>query len=372
MCSIENPHDPIVQKDIEYLVDYFDFSALHNSTVLISGATGLIGSQLVKALSCLNRMKGANITIYALIRDTRKAQTVFQEFYAYENIRFVVHDIRQELILDEDIDYVIHGASITASKTFITKPVETIDTAYVGTRAMLEFAKEKQVKGFVYLSSMEVFGITDDRLTDVTESDYGYIDILNPRSSYSESKRLCECLCACYAQEYDLPVKIARLTQVVGTGLDYNDTRVAAQFARSVIENKDIVLKTEGKTLRPIVYTRDVLTGIFTVLLKGQNGVAYTVANKVSAITIRETAEMVIKKIADGKIKLVFDIDVPAEYAPNLNLNLNLNTTKLESLGWKAEVGIEEAYRRMVESMRERTKNMNQYLKTGEIYILCV
>ncbi|MDR0348291.1 MAG: hypothetical protein LBH90_02205, partial [Tannerella sp.] len=96
----------------------------------------------------------------------------------------------------------------------------------------------------------------------------------------------------------------------------------------------------------------DALAGIFTVLLKGQNGEAYTVANKATAITIRETAEMIIERIADNKIKLVFDIDVPAEYAPNLNLNLNLNTMKLESLGWKAEVGIEEAYRRMIESMR--------------------
>jgi dTDP-glucose 4,6-dehydratase len=182
------------------------------------------------------------------------------------------------------------------------------------------------------------------------EGDYGYIDILNPRSSYSESKRMCECLCACYAREYGLPVTIARLTQVVGAGIDYHDTRVAAQFARSVIESRDIVLKTEGKTLRPVVYTRDAIAGIFTVMLKGQTGEAYTVANKASAITIRETAEMIIKEIANNRIKLVLDIDVPAEYAPNLNLS----TTKLESLGWKAEVGIEEAYRRMIESMKGR------------------
>jgi dTDP-glucose 4,6-dehydratase len=354
MYAIESPRDPIVQEDIEYLVENCDFSALYNSSILVSGATGLIGSQLVKVLSCLNRIKKADITIYALIRDVHKAQTVFQELYGYEKICFLLHDIRQMPVFNDNIEYIIHCASITASKSFIESPVETIDTAYMGARAMLDFAREKQVKGFVYLSSMEVFGITDNRLPDVKEIDYGYIDILNPRSSYSESKRLCECLCASYTQEYGVPVKIARLTQVVGGGMDYHDTRVAAQFARSVIEGKDIILKTEGKTLRPIVYTRDALTGIFTVLLKGQNGEAYTVANKATAITIRETAEMIIEKMADNKIKLVFDIDVPAEYAPNLNLNLNLNTTKLESLGWKAEVGIEEAYRRMIGSMKNR------------------
>jgi dTDP-glucose 4,6-dehydratase len=354
MYSIESPYDRIEQEDVEYLVEHFDFSPLNNSSVLITGATGLIGSQLVKVLSCLNRIKNVNITIYALVRDMQKTQKIFGKLHEHEKIHLVVHDICQKLTIPEKIDYIIHGASITASRSFVEKPVETIDTAYMGTHSLLDFAKEKQIKGFVYLSSMEVFGITDDRLVEVKEIDYGYIDILNPRSSYSESKRMCECLCACYVYEYGLPVKIARLTQVVGAGMDYQDTRVTAQFARSVLENKDIVLKTEGKTLRPVVYTRDAIAGVFTVLLKGTNGQAYTVANEATAISIRETAELIINKIADNKIKLVVDIDIPIEYAPNLNLNLNLNTTKLKALGWRAEVGLEEAYRRMIDSMRER------------------
>ena len=162
---------------------------------------------------------------------------------------------------------------------------------------------------------------------------------------------MCECLCAGYAAEYDVPVKIARLTQTLGAGINYNDTRVAAQFMRSVLENKDIVLKTEGKTRRPIVYISDAVSGILTVLLKGQNGESYTVANRNTVATIRETAEMIAHTIANDKIKVVFDIDVPKEYAPNLNLNLNLNTDKLESLGWKAKINLEESYRRMIENI---------------------
>jgi dTDP-glucose 4,6-dehydratase len=361
--NIESPNDKILQADIEYLVKQSDFSPLYHKNILISGATGLIGSQLVKVLACLNRIKNANCTIYAIIRDKDKAQNMFPGLYENKHIHFVVSDIRNPPTINADIDYIIHGASITASRTFIEKPVETIDTAYAGTCAMLDFAKEKNVSAFGYLSSMEVFGITDTRLQEVKEGDYGYIDIVNPRSSYSESKRLCECLCACYAHEYNLPVKIARLTQVLGAGVDYHDTRVAAQFARCVIEGKNIVLKTEGKTLRPVVYTRDAISGIFTVLLKGGTGEAYTVANKETAVSIRETAKLIAEKIADNKIKVVFDIDVPAEYTPNLNLNLNLNTTKLEGLGWKAEVGLEEAYRRMIESMICRKYLYDQFDK---------
>ena len=350
MEQLEAPDDHILQEDLEYLVGHFDFSGIFHTSVFVTGATGLLGSQLIKLFLCLNRIKNAGITVYALIRDDAKARRKFGTLY--EEINVVIGDVKLIPQIDDSIDYIIHGASETASKVFIEKPVETIDTAYIGTRSMLEFAKIKKVKGFVYLSSMEVFGITDTR--EVSESDYGYIDILNPRSSYSESKRVCECLCACYAVEYSVPVKIARLVQVVGAGVDYNDTRVAAQFARSVIENRDIILKTEGKTRRPCIYTRDAIAGICTILLKGADGKAYSVANTDTTGTIRETAEMIAEKIAGNSIKVVFDIDVPAEYAPNLNLNLNLN--RIKSLGWKAEVGLEEAYQRMIQSMRKRKK----------------
>jgi dTDP-glucose 4,6-dehydratase len=352
MCSIESPDDKILLEDLEYLAGHFDFTDVYQSSVFVTGATGLIGSQIVKLLLCLNRTKNAGITIYALVRNTAKARKLFHDLY--ENINFVTGDIATIPAIEDAIDYIIHGASITASRAFIERPVETIDTAYSGTRAMLDFARTKKIKGFVYLSSMEVFGVTDIRLKEVTESDYGYIDILNPRSSYSESKRLCECLCACYAKEYGLPVKIARLVQVLGAGVDYNDSRVAAQFARSVIEGKDIILKTEGKTRRPCIYTRDALAGILTVLLKGSAGEAYSVANADTVCTIRETAVMIAEKIADNALRVVFDIDVPAEYAPNLNLNLNLNLNHVKSLGWKAEIGLEEAYKRMIKSMLER------------------
>ena len=294
----------------------------------------------------LNKTENYNVKIFALIRNKEKAEKIFGEHSHNDNINWVIGDI-QSFSLSDTADYIIHGASVTSSQDFLHKPVETISTALYGTQRILETAKKLQVKSVVYLSSMEVFGITDARLQEVRESDYGYIDILNPRSSYSEGKRMCECLCAGYAAEYDVPVKIARLTQTLGAGINYNDTRVAAQFMRSVIENKDIVLKTEGKTRRPIVYISDAVSGILTVLLKGKNGESYTVANRNTVATIRETAEMIAHTIAKDKIKVVFDIDVPKEYAPNLNLNLN--TDKLESLGWKACIGLEDAYRRMIE-----------------------
>lgn len=340
----------ILKEDFDFLAREYNFSSLFHSSFFVTGSTGLIGKQIVLFILYLNETFNAGISIYALARTKEKVLRVFGENAKSNSLTFIYGDLSTFEIPDEKIDYIIHGASITSSKDFVYKPVETIRTAVDGTLRMLEVAYEKKVRSFVYLSSMEVFGVTDNKLKSVKENDYGYIDIMNPRSSYSESKRLCECLCSSWFSEYGLPVKIARLTQVLGPGIDYNDTRVAAQFARSVIESKNIVLKTEGKTKRPVLYTRDAVSGIFTILMKGDNGQTYTVANPETFMTIKETAELIIKEIANNRIKLCFDIDVPKVYAPDLNLNLNVD--KLKSLGWLPSVDLKNSYSRMISDLR--------------------
>ncbi len=337
----------ILKEDFTRILSEYDFSELKDKSIFITGATGLIGSQLLRFLHYLNQNYGYKMELYALVRDKEKVVKFFGNELMDNSIHFVYGDVLSLPQIDAGIDYIIHGASITASKQFIEKAVETIDIAVNGTLNLLRFAKEKKVTSFVYLSSMEAFGVTDGEGV-VREEDLGYIDISNPRSSYMESKRMCENLCVCFAHEYGLNTKSIRLTQTLGAGIAYNDTRVAAYFARSVLEGSDIVLKTEGKTKRPILYSADAITAILTVLLKGKFGNIYTAANPQTFATIRETAEMVAGKITEGKIKVVFDIDVPAEYAPNLNLNLNLNVDKLCSLGWKPVVGLEDSYRRLI------------------------
>lgn len=342
----------VLLEDFVRIAENYNFSVLKNTSVFITGSTGLLGSQLVLFLDFLNQTESYNIIIYALIRSKEKAERVFGD--AFERVNCIYGDILNFPEISEQIDYVIHGASITSSKSFVEKCVETIDIAVNGTMNLLRFAKEKNVKSFVYLSSMEAFGITDGK-GEVREKDLGYIDVLNPRSSYMESKRMCENLCVCFASEYNVPAKMIRLAQTLGAGIDYNDTRVAAYFARCVLEKTDIVLKTKGETKRPILYTSDAISAILTVLLKGECAQVYTAANPQTFVTIRETAEMIIDKIARNIIQLTYDIkELPVEYAPNLNLNLNVD--KLCSLGWKPVVNLQTSYERLIEGMKEERK----------------
>ena len=318
-----------------------DLSGFKNTSVLVTGATGLIGKALVKELV------GLGAKVYACSRSSEKFKACF---HGSENIIPVYGDICTLDISNLDVDYIVHAASTTTSRDFVEKPVETIRVAVGGTINILDQYKDKKLKGFVYISSMEAFGITPTDNRDVRETDLGYIDVMNVRSSYSESKRLCENLCVSYASEYGVPAKVVRLAQVVGPGVSYTDSRVTVQFARSVIEGKDIVLKTEGKTQRPILYIDDAVSAILAVLFKGKAGECYTAANPETFCTIRETAEAIIREIAHDKIKLVFDLDPNAGYAPDICLNLNVD--KLKTMGWEPKVGLVESYRRLIESLK--------------------
>jgi dTDP-glucose 4,6-dehydratase len=318
-----------------------DFSDFKDSSVLVTGATGLIGRALV------HHLIGLGARVYACSRSSEKFKA---SFHGCDNIIPVYGDICTLDISSLDVDYIVHAAGTTTSKDFVEKPVETIRVAVGGTINILDQYKDKKLKGFVYISSMEAFGITPTDNRSVRETDLGYIDVMNVRSSYSESKRLCENLCVSYASEYGVPAKVVRLAQVVGPGVSYTDNRVTVQFARSVVEGKDIVLKTEGKTKRPILYIDDAVSAILTVLLKGKSGECYTAANPETFCTIRDTAEAIIREIAQDKIKLVFDLDPNAGYAPDICLNLNVD--KLKTLGWEPKVGLVESYRRLIESLK--------------------
>ena len=346
---MESNKNSVLQEDLEYIAECgLDFSALKKSTVMITGATGLVGSMLVRTLACLERKRALGIRILILVRSEKKAQDMFGELLEREGIDMVVGDVTRLPKIDEDVDFIIHGASVTASKQMIEKPAETLDIAYTGTKNILELAREKSTRSMVYLSSMEAFGVTDSKLECVREKDLGYIDITSIRSSYSEGKRVCELMCRCYAEEYGVNVKTARLAQTFGAGVPESDNRVFAQFARSAMAGEDIVLHTRGESVGNYCYTADSVRGILTVLIKGETGETYTVANPETSITIKDMAHMVAESFSEGKSKVVFDIPETNSFGYAPDVKMRLNADKLMELGWSPKYGLRDMYERLI------------------------
>ena len=331
----------------EIIIDHgIDFTIFKNQTFLITGATGIIGKTLLRALILANKEYKLNIRILAIVRDSILAKEKLKDINV-QNMVLIEHDILQRFEIDEPIHYIIHGASITKSLDFVKKPVETIKVAIHGSENVLELAKEKQIKGMVYLSSMEMYGKIEKENNPITEPQQGYIDIGNVRSSYSEGKRMVECMCKAYQEEYSVPVKVVRLSQTFGAGVSYNDERVFAEFARCFVEGRDIILHTKGGTVRNYCYLSDAVRAILYVLIKGEIGEAYNVANINNTISIKEMAELVVK-MSEEKISLHIELEDEKLHGYNPEMVTILDTTKLESLGWKAEVSLEDAYQRLI------------------------
>ena len=236
--------------------------------------------------------------------------------------------------------------SPTTSKFFIEHPVETIKASVESTIDILEIAKNYGAT-MVYLSSMEQYGTPYVSGQIMTEEQIGIINHLNVRSSYSESKRLCECLCASYANEYGVNVKIARLAQTFGSGISLSDNRMPMQFAKAVVEKNDIILHTEGHSYSNFVYITDAISGIIRILNCGAIGEAYNVCNDLETRSIREIADLVCSEVAKGSIKTRIVKKDNMGYAPNVIMFLD--SRKLRELGWESQVDMVEAYRRLID-----------------------
>ena len=326
----ENDFNIFDKSDVEIVSESFDFSVFSGAKVLVTGATGTVGSLCVKSLAT----NGVNVV--ALIRNQDKANRIFQKELADKNvaskIEFLVQDVRNQISTDLKIDYIIHCASETASKAFVEKPVETILTTLDGTKNILEFAKNNNTKGVIFLSSIEVYGERHDtKETFTTENDLGFLNCLDLRSSYPEAKKMTENLCVAYANEFGLPVKIARLTQILSREFSKDDNRLIIQFARAVKNKENIVLHTKGETARNYCYVADAVSAILTILTKGNSGEAYNVANPNDYYSVYELAKL----LENEHTKVVLEIDGKNRgYAKTCQLHLDVS--KLTSLGWSA------------------------------------
>lgn len=315
------------------------------SSFLITGATGLIGSSLIHCLLALDR----DIRIVAPVRNMQKAYAMFEE--GTKSIELIDCDF---LSFDYNtigsVDYIVHCAAPTSSKFFVDHPVETFDTIIKGTSVLLDYAKSHPVKGFVYLSSLEVYGSTTDDSQPITEDIQGYWDPMSVRSSYPIAKRAAENLCCSFAHQYGIPVTVARLTQTTGAGIAKDDNRVIAQFARLAAEGHDIILHTTGESARPYCYTTDAVSAIIYILLRGVKGEAYNVANEDTYISARDMADYLKYNFAPH-INVRIELKENMGYAPVTKLRLS--SQKLIALGWHPSYGLNEMFERLIQYLKD-------------------
>lgn len=323
----------IPQKDLEHICsqDHLPWEKLRGRTVLITGATGIIGYALTSGLLYADRMRGLGLTVLALVRDEARARDRFAaELKRYGSLRFLCGSVEDLPPVDGPVDHIIHGASPTASRTFVQRPVETLRTAALGTFNMLELAREKHVSGFLYVSSVEVYGPAQ-KGRKIAETEACSLRPQQIRGSYPAGKLLGEELCCAYAAEYGVPAVIVRPSKVFGSGARSGDVRIFAECMRCAREKRDIVLRTPGEAEYSYLYTADAATALLTALLKGEPGTAYNAADERTYCSVAEMAERIAR--ANG-VRVRYEIeDRQANGYPD-TAYLDLDTSRLRALGW--------------------------------------
>lgn len=346
----------IVDQDIEnvYKNSFIDWNLLKNKTIFITGANGSIGQFLVYVLLYANEKLKLNLTVIASVRNIKNAKINFHSKLHSKALKIYQNDVLDEIKYKGKVEYIIHCANGTQSHYFIEHPVDTFNVAVFGTDNILKFALKKKCQSIVYLSSMEVYGTVTSE-GKLSEKDLGEIDIQAARSSYPMGKRAAEILCFSYAYEYNLPVKIARLAQVVNPNINYNDSHLYAYLARCIVEKNDIVLNTSGNTLRSFCYITDAINAILLLLLKGENGNAYNVS--AASARIKELAADLAEKYG---VSLKFDINNTKIYPKETMLDLN--TEKLEQLGWRPLISSENMWSNLISCFYMKTNRTSKYI----------
>ena len=334
----------MIKADIEELLPIYNrCPELRNAKILITGATGMIGSNLALFFQSLN----IGIQLTLPVRSKNKAMEMFKG--NYDGLTFIECDLVTYLRnLESHYDYIIHCACPTWGQYMSQFPVETYTLVYQSTLGILEYAKSAKVRGIVYVSSIEYYGqVTSE--TMITEDFQGYIDMKSSRSSYPMGKRAAEFLCVAFAKEFSVPVRIARPTQTFASSVSSSDNRVFNQFARSIINNEDIVLHTLGESAKPYCFITDCIDALLCILLKGKNGEAYNIANDETYTSIFALAHF-LRDHFNPSINVRIEQHPDMGYAPVTKLIIS--SRKLQQLGWSPKYGLYEMFEKLINYMR--------------------
>lgn len=347
--------NPLYLEDVRYVADLdLSWDSLQDKRVLITGASGLIGSFFVDVLMERNRAHSMGCSIWALGRNEEAARKRFFRYLDSPWFHFVPHDINDSLEgkMDEAFDYILHLASNTHPVAYATNPVATITTNVLGTDHLLRYAVSHNVKRFVFASSNEVYGENRGDVEFFNETYCGYIDSNTLRAGYPESKRCGEALCQAYHKELGIDVVIPRFTRSYGPTMLMSDTKAVSQFIRNGIRGQDIVLKSEGNQYYSYTYAADAAAGLLAVMLCGKCGEAYNIADSKSDITLRDLSHI----IADlCNTEVIFEIPDAVEKAGySTATKARLDGSRLKGLGWSMKYDIRTGIERTIDIMRSK------------------
>jgi nucleoside-diphosphate-sugar epimerase len=315
---------PIVQEDIEFVFKIVgnDLNRLQGKRVLITGGTGFIGTWLLETISWLNKNSNQPCKVYVPTRNPEAFARKAPHLASNPGIVLLPRDIVDFQYPDDDCNLIIHAAAPGEPRALIHDSLGVAETIVRGTRRVLELAAQKNIEGFLFVSSGAVYGVQPPDLERIPEDYLGAPDITNIRSAYGEAKRYAEMLCALYHQRHGLPIHIARPFAFVGPYQDLNAGFAITDFIRDGLQGGPLKIQGDGTTVRSYCYAADMTAMLWKILLQSPVGRVYNVGSDES-ISILELANKVIAFL-NTPVKTTISSkpntkSKPARYVPDIN-----------------------------------------------------
>ncbi len=355
---------PIVKKDIENILVGIkkESKKLEGKTILITGSSGFLGSYFMAVFSELNRScfkkKCKVIALDNYITGEKKNILGL----SYDK-KFIIKqcDVKSMPKIKEPVDYIIHAAGIASPVYYMKYPIETIEVGTKGTQNLLELAREKKVKSFLFFSSSEIYGDPQEGNVPTPETYKGHVSSIGPRACYDESKRLGETLCTVYHSLYKVPVKIVRPFNVYGPGMKANDYRVLPRFLVSAIKREPMPIHGNGLQTRTYSYISDSIVGFLKVLLSDDGGEVYNIGNDQDEINLLDLAKLIVKKVPGSQ---VVNIPYPDSYPADEPKRRCPDITKAKAkLSYNPKVDISDGVGRLLQWYRDTYFNSENVSK---------
>ncbi len=305
-------------------------------TYLITGANGFVGSSIVYTLLMFNKNTlDKPCKIIMIVRNYDKAVEKYGDIINDKNITLIVSENKERLLISEKVDWIIHAAAVTKKETIYRYPADTLNSNVLGIYNCLELAREKKVKGILFISSVQAYGRVQTDM--ISEEDFGALNCMKEEAVYPESKRVGEMMIWAYSKQFSVPAVCARLFHVYGEGEEYNNGTFLSDFINDVIANRDIIINGNGTEVRNLCYILDAVSGIFYILYKGKYGEAYNVGSELNNYSIRECAEILQKAAKEtGREVGVVIKNTNCENGKIINMQIPC-VEKLKLLGWEEQ-----------------------------------
>lgn len=341
---------PVIEEDMaRVLAQPVPWGELSNARILVSGAYGFVVAYVVEAILYANETLNLGARVTGLVRNPEKAWKRFAAYRGRADLEFIFQDVCAPIADEVDADFVVHGASWASPKYYGSQPVGSLLPNVLGTYQLLELARRKQARGFLFFSSAEIYGRVEPSAIPTPETYEGRVQPTEVRSCYAESKRMGETMCVAWRQQHGVPTTMARIFHTYGPGMALDDGRVFADFTRDILERRNIRMMSDGAHRRTFCYLSDAAAALLMILLKGQPGTAYNMGNDEAEVSIAELADLMVGLFPERKLRVERVVPVnPPGYLRTTVDRACPDTTRLRTLGWKPQVGVAEGFRRTV------------------------